>query len=712
VAAADGSLYAVLCVAQSLSEIEKMRAQLHITNERYNAAITSSRLGVFEYDPATNRLVVDSNLRLLLSGQAAEIHTLDDALAYIPIEDHGHIYKTLSTVLTGKSQQLELEIRARSADRGLRWLLVRGAFNAQEQRLFGTLMDVTDRKVAEDDLENRDRIMRAVAQASEVFLHAPNWEDNLMSMLEELGRSAKVSRVYVFKNHLAPDNQTLLCSQIAEWCLDPNQSQMDNPSLQNQDMRATGFERWQHKLGGNEVLHGVVESFPESERELLRAQKIQSILVAPIQVNNTWWGYIGFDECDLPLVWQQSMIDALKLAADILGAAIFRTEADRELEAGREFILNTMTNLGQGVAVVDGKGKLVYVNPAYAQMIGLPTEQVEGRQYTEFTPSETGASVPPTGSHVTHLYNVDGQMIEVLVTSVQRVPEGKPDGAYCVIADITDRRRIEEQRFELLLEKERMRLMSGFIRDMSHEFRTPLSIIQTSLYLLRRKPDHPQASNRLDTIGAQAARLNRLVDDLMLMLELEQADIVPRMLSLNTLAAHVLSQNVPKAEAKRLTIGLQQPDGEVLVSGEEGYLSRAAMMLVDNAIEFTPEGGNITLGVQRDTHYAMLRVSDTGIGIPPEELDNIFEHMYKVDKARNTERGGLGLGLSIVRRIAALHHGQITVESTPGQGSTFVLKIPHPEPPSPKQPYHQTLTQEISAVLITATDEVGRVETE
>ncbi|MCU0475822.1 MAG: ATP-binding protein, partial [Anaerolineae bacterium] len=404
-----------------------------------------------------------------------------------------------------------------------------------------------------------------------------------------------------------------------------------------------------------------------SERELLRAQKIQSILVAPIQVNNTWWGYIGFDECDLPLVWQQSMIDALKLAADILGAAIFRTEADRELEAGREFILNTMTNLGQGVAVVDGKGKLVYVNPAYAQMIGLPTEQVEGRQYTEFTP---------------------------------------------VIADITDRRRIEEQRFELLLEKERMRLMSGFIRDMSHEFRTPLSIIQTSLYLLRRKPDHPQASNRLDTIGAQAARLNRLVDDLMLMLELEQADIVPRMLSLNTLAAHVLSQNVPKAEAKRLTIGLQQPDGEVLVSGEEGYLSRAAMMLVDNAIEFTPEGGNITLGVQRDTHYAMLRVSDTGIGIPPEELDNIFEHMYKVDKARNTERGGLGLGLSIVRRIAALHHGQITVESTPGQGSTFVLKIPHPEPPSPKQPYHQTLTQEISAVLITATDEVGRVETE
>lgn len=716
IAAIDGSLYAVLCVAQSLSEIEAIRAKLHITNQRYNAAITSSRLGVFEYDPANNALVVDSNLKLLLTGQAAAIHTLDDALAYIPMEDHGALKIALNAVLTGKTPQLELEIRARSADRGLRWLLVRGAFNPQEGRLFGTLMDVTDRKVAEDRLNNRDSIMRAVAHASEVFLHAAEWDQHLEPMLAELGHAANVSRVYVFKNHLAPDGTTQLSSQIAEWCATDVVPQIGNPNLQNLDMHSAGFERWLHILGANEVLHGVIDGFPERERDFLRAQGIQSILIAPIQVNNTWWGYIGFDECQLPMVWQDSMIDALKVAADILGAAIFRSEADRELEAGREFILNIMTNLGQGVAVVDGKGRLVYVNPAYAQMIGLPREKVEGRQYAEFTPPDDHTYAPgqpaPIGSYITRLYTVEGQSIEVLVTSVQRVIDGKPDGAYCVVADITERRRMEEQRFELLLEKERMRLMSGFIRDMSHEFRTPLSIIQTSLYLLRRKPDHPQASNRLDTIGAQANRLNRLVDDLMLMMELEQAEIVPRALSLNTLATHVIAQNAAKAEAKHQTVSLEQPDGDVLVTGEEGYLARAAMMLVDNAIEFTPEGGRITLCVQRDPRYALLRVTDTGIGIPADELENIFEHMYKVDKARNTERGGLGLGLSIVRRIAALHHGEITVESTPGKGSTFVLKIPHPEPYGAAKTVQQTLTQEISAVVITATDEVGRVETE
>nr|MCU0465749.1 sensor histidine kinase [Anaerolineae bacterium] len=200
-------------------------------------------------------------------------------------------------------------------------------------------------------------------------------------------------------------------------------------------------------------------------------------------------------------------------------------------------------------------------------------------------------------------------------------------------------------------------------------------------------------------------------DDLMLMLELEQAEITPRPLSLNTLAGHVIEHIGKKAEDKQLTLMVSEPNGEVTSHGEEGYLNRALLMLVDNAIEFTPEGGSVTLTVGKDEHYAVLSVTDTGVGIPAEELSNIFDHMYKVDKARNTERGGLGLGLSIVRRITALHHGEITVESEPDKGSTFTIKIPHPSDTPPNKPATvSTMTPEIRALLVRATDEIDRAD--
>lgn len=714
----DGMLQGVLCVAQELTEVEAMRVKLQATSQRYNTAITSSRLAVYEYDPHTNQLVVDSSMNLLSLGKSRELKTLDDALQYIPIEDHVKVYKALNHILTGKTDHLELEVRLTSLTSGVRWLQVRGAINDTDGRLFGTLMDVTARKAAEDGLESRDAIMNAVASASEMFLHSQNWQDHLDELLQELGQAANVSRVYVFRKHIASDKKTLLLSQIAEWCDDETEPQRDNPELQNINMMATGFERWLRVLGGNEALYGTLDTFPQSERDFLGKQSILSLLVMPVFVNDEWWGLIGFDDCKLPRVWTQTLIDVLNLAADILGAAIFRAEVDKELESGREFIVNIMNNLGQGVTVVDGQGKLLYCNPSYAQMLGYDPNDLLGHSPEEFTDQrdiltlEHNRALREQGmvsSYTTHLRHKDGHLTEVLITGVPRLINGKYDGAYCVVADVTERRKLEAQRLEMLLEKERMRLMSDFVRDISHEFRTPLSIIQTSLYLLKRKPDSPQILTRLDVIGAQASRLNRLVDDLMLMLELEQAEIVARLLSLNTLATHVSGQMVKKAEEKNLSLTLQEPDGQVFVRGEEGYLTRAVMMLLDNAIEFTPEGGSVTVSVRSEPNFAVLSVTDTGVGIPPEELDNIFEHMYKVDKSRNTERGGLGLGLSIVRRISTLHHGDVTVESEQGVGSTFTLRLPHPDQTKPKAV--ATMTQEISAVMITATDEVDSAST-
>jgi PAS domain S-box-containing protein len=131
----DGMLQGVLCVAQELTEVEAMRVKLQATSQRYNTAITSSRLGVYEYDPHNNQLVVDSNLKLLKSGQARELKTLDSALSYIPIEDHAKVYTALNHVLTGKTEHIDLEIRFDSPTYGVRWLHVRGAMKETDGRL-------------------------------------------------------------------------------------------------------------------------------------------------------------------------------------------------------------------------------------------------------------------------------------------------------------------------------------------------------------------------------------------------------------------------------------------------------------------------------------------------------------------------------------------------------------------------------------------------
>ena len=114
------------------------------------------------------------------------------------------------------------------------------------------------------------------------------------------------------------------------------------------------------------------------------------------------------------------------------------------------------------------------------------------------------------------------------------------------------------------------------------------------------------------------------------------------------------------------------------VLGNPDYLERAVANLIDNAIKYTPEGGQVEVSVGQDNGHVTVDVTDNGIGIPPDDLPRIFERFYRVDRSRSREMGGTGLGLSIVKHVAQVHGGSIDVSSTPGSGSRFRLKIPVP----------------------------------
>lgn len=183
----------------------------------------------------------------------------------------------------------------------------------------------------------REAILQAVTRASQKLLQPSSTIDDIMEVLELLGEAAEVSRGYIFQNHVNASGE-LVTSQLYEWAAD-NVS----PELANQDLQELAYvpdyERWQELLGDQQVLHGPVREMPAHERPLLEEQGVQSLLVAPIFVGETWWGFFGFDDCWSERQWASLEIDALQTAARLLGAALQRQQWESKLTQMNECFL-------------------------------------------------------------------------------------------------------------------------------------------------------------------------------------------------------------------------------------------------------------------------------------------------------------------------------------------------------------------------------------
>jgi heavy metal sensor kinase len=223
-----------------------------------------------------------------------------------------------------------------------------------------------------------------------------------------------------------------------------------------------------------------------------------------------------------------------------------------------------------------------------------------------------------------------------------------------------------------------------FVADASHELRTPLTTIRGNAELLRRAPDLPRGDvdEALADIASEAQRMSRLVTEL---LQLARADAGQQLerapVRVDELVLDVVRQMQPHKPAVTLATG---PVTAGLVQGSQDALKELLLILVDNALKYTPPGGHVQVGVQRDGGFLVIRVTDDGIGIDPADLPHIFERFYRATHVR--QQGGTGLGLAIARWIAERHQGRITVDSTPGKGSTFSVWLPALHQPFPSAP--------------------------
>ena len=217
-----------------------------------------------------------------------------------------------------------------------------------------------------------------------------------------------------------------------------------------------------------------------------------------------------------------------------------------------------------------------------------------------------------------------------------------------------------------------------FSADASHELRTPLTIMRGELELGLRSMKSPEEYHRvLESTLEEIVRMTVIVDNLLMLAKADQGTYTAEFseIDLHTLVDELYEDSEVLAERKHIHISVKT-NTPVTIVGDRIRLRQLFLNLIDNAIKYTPEGGTVTLAVDRKNSTALFEIVDTGIGIPHEDQTKIFDRFYRVDKARSRELGGSGLGLSIAKWIAELHRGSITVASAPQRGSVFTVTLP------------------------------------
>ncbi|MBC8171596.1 MAG: PAS domain-containing protein [Anaerolineae bacterium] len=256
-----------------------------------------------------------------------------------------------------------------------------------------------------------------------------------------------------------------------------------------------------------------------------------------------------------------------------------------------------------------------------------------------------------------------------------RIVTYQDDKILTIIRDITERREAEQSALEVQIERERMRLLSNFIRNSSHEFRTPLAVISSGAYLMVKTEDRQERQERAHRIEEQVQSITRLVDDLVLIARLDSGIMLEcEPLDLYSIVSQITDGMQTAAQKKQQQLIFKPESQHVRVNGNLEILSIALLNLIENAVIYTPPGSEISIQIEKIGLSAMVFFQDNGPGMTEEIQGHIFEAFYRGDAAHSTR--GLGLGLAIVRKAIEIHGGEIQVNSQPGKGSLFTVILP------------------------------------
>lgn len=399
-------------------------------------------------------------------------------------------------------------------------------------------------------------------------------------------------------------------------------------------------------------------------------------------------------------VWS-SWLGPLPGGAGVVGIATDVTEqtyAERALETQSTRFAELFQCAPEAIALLDADDRVMELNREFTAMFGYTPEEARGRPINELiVPPDLGEEAREITACVTRGETVnretvrqhrDGRAVPVSLLGRPFGPEGGPQAIFAIYRDVSERRHAEAERELLLLWEQEARAeaeranqaKSDFLAIMSHELRTPLNAVIGYSELLHdeiRGPLNPEQKEQLGRISESGWHLLELINQVLSLSRIEAGREEVRVEPTNAcqLARDAVAMVMPQATRKELELRVEAPGDALALHTDTGKLRQILLNLVSNAVKFT-DVGEVVLEVARSDKDVLFRVRDTGVGIAPEELGRIWEPFTQVDPSNTRRAGGTGLGLSVCRQLARLLGGEVEVESRPGKGSTFSLRLP------------------------------------
>jgi PAS domain S-box-containing protein len=376
-----------------------------------------------------------------------------------------------------------------------------------------------------------------------------------------------------------------------------------------------------------------------------------------------------------------------------------RQQAEDSLRESEEKFRSVVEQSYDGILLINEAGRIIEWNHGYEEITGVPRAEAlnqfawdmqyllaskAGRKRTGRLRKRYRAGVmaflspdEPGGHMLQYEFDIqreDGE-IRTLNSLTFRLQTGQGPLACAISRDVTEQKQAKARELALAVERERSRLLTQFILSASHEFRTPLSIINLKLHLLAQTIDPDQQATYLQNIHDQSENILTLVEALVTMSRLDAGMTFARdAFDLNDFVRQIHAVMQPTFEASAITTTLNLQGDLPVITGDAEQLHLAFSNILNNAVRYTPGGGRIDLRTYTSDDQVVLEIADTGIGIRADHLPYVFDRFFRADEAHSTR--GFGLGLSIAKKIIDGHNGHIDVDSTPGVGTTFRVSFP------------------------------------
>lgn len=322
-----------------------------------------------------------------------------------------------------------------------------------------------------------------------------------------------------------------------------------------------------------------------------------------------------------------------------------------------------LASMNSGVIAVDSNNKILIFNAFARKIFGIITEPI-GKDINDVIRRQDAEKIMRKSDDFQELLLRQASPMVVRFKTTELLTNHRFNkGKVTVIQDVTDLKRLEQMR-------------SQFVANVSHELKTPLTSIKGFAETLRNVEDAATRDKFLDIIDAEAQRLQRLIEDILSLSSIESHETQPTgLIDAVAATADALRLLEVQAQSKEVTLSLVVK-GEPYIVGDNEMYRELIINLVDNAIKYTNPGGKVKIRIEEQKEDIIIRVQDTGVGIPPEHLSRLFERFYRVDISRDRAKGGTGLGLAIVKHITLAFGGSINVESKVGKGTRFTVRLP------------------------------------